>query len=420
MRPNHPSLLFCFVFSFNIFLTSGVSPLRSQNSLAGDSICTVNLDTEQPAMLIELMHHIKSTHGSYSIKGVDTSEISGLILTNQNDTALNRMIDKLLIHPVYNYLSGIMKATVNGTVIKGNEAYRTAFLSLPWKEINMSSGYAGRITGYFGRGGEDAALEIIKYLSQNKPAAEDSIFRKVNEFLPAECRVNGSVTICAVIDGNRGSFVDGNDIVMELTSYNRANPGLFLNTAAHEMHHVLYGNWLGMYYSDSGLTAAEQMIFDWQMRLIYEGSAQLVNCGMYSQEVKELYNNRSLIAELFETWIDKFARLYSSDNAEAEYSDLQEYLYNTFAEELLKKYAGEKYKELMPHRPTADYYISYHIYNTVYQANGAEGLKYILLHPEELLNRYNESAGPEAIVPRIPEDVITIWKNVLQRSKKAR
>ena len=412
--------MFCFVFSFYILLTSDVSPLRSQNSLAGDSLCTVNLNTEQPALLIELMHYIKNTHGYYSIKVGNPLEISELITINQKDTTLNRMIDELLAHPVYKYLSGIMQATADGTVIKGNDAYRTAFVSLPWKEIDMSAGYISRLAEYFSRGGEDAAMEIVKNLGSNKLAAEDSVFRKVNDYLPAECRVNGSVTIYTVIDGNRGSFAEGNDIVMELSSYDRANPGLFLNTAAHEMHHVLYGNWLGMYYSDSGLTSAEKMIFDWQMRIIYEGSAQLVNCSTYSQEVKELYNNRSLIAELFEMWISRFTKLYSSDNAEAEYSELRKYLYNTFAEELLKKYGGENYKELMSHRPTVDYYISYHIYNTIYSANGAEGLKHVLLHPEELLSSFNESFGGESILPRIPESTVTIWKDVLQRSKKAR
>ncbi|HMT11838.1 MAG TPA: hypothetical protein PKA39_09490, partial [Ignavibacteria bacterium] len=96
--------MFCFVFSFYILLTSDVSPLRSQNSLAGDSLCTVNLNTEQPALLIELMHYIKNTHGTYRVKSVNPLEISELISINQKDTTLNRMIDELLAHAVYKYL----------------------------------------------------------------------------------------------------------------------------------------------------------------------------------------------------------------------------------------------------------------------------------------------------------------------------
>lgn len=375
------------------------------------------MNTEQPALLIELMHYIKNKYGSYSLTGVDPIEAAELISVNKNDTALMYRIDILLAHPVYRYFSEIMQATVNGKLIKGSDAYRLAFTSLPWQQIDMSAGFISRLVEYFNRSDNNAALDIVKYINQNRSMAEDTVFSMVNNYLPKECRASGIVNIYPAIDGNRGSFAEGNDIVMELSSYSNGNAGLFLTTAAHEMHHVCYGNWLNRNYSDSNLTPSEKVIYDWQMRMIYEGSAQQINYSMYSQPVKDLYMKQSLILELFNVWLSSFTKLYSSANPDSQYGEMREYLYNTYSQELLKKYYGESYNSLMPYRPTVDYYISYHIYNTIYRSKGADGLNYVLLNPEDLLNSYNASLTGSSIAPEIPADIVTIWVNVLQTSK---
>jgi len=61
----------------------------------------------------------------------------------------------------------------------------------------------------------------------------------------------------------------------------------------------------------------------------------------------------------------------------------------------------------------ARYFLSYHIYNSIFEAAGQEKLKYLIENPDKLLLFYNELYTDSMIVPRIPDDIILLWQENL-------
>ena len=61
-------------------------------------------------------------------------------------------------------------------------------------------------------------------------------------------------------------------------------------------------------------------------------------------------------------------------------------------------------------RPTAMYYLSYNIYNSIFQTGGHDQLKYVIENPEKLLSVYNELYSESMLVPQIPDDVVALWQ----------
>jgi hypothetical protein len=378
----------------------------------------VNINTSQPDILINLMYYIRDTYGAYAFKDLNVDSISKNIEINKKDKILKEKIENLLSHPVYDYFSNNVRAFDKDKTIFGKDAYRLAFSSLPWLTIDMSSGLIGRITEYFSKGNEEFLLSLIKQINENKKSYRDTIFTLVSNLLPSNCLNNGTVNIYFAIDGNRGSFADSNYIVMELIGLKEENLKKLIFSSAHEMHHICYGNWLSENFSNKPLNPNEKEWLEWQYRIIFEGSAQLCNYHMYPEKTKELYYNKELVLELYNYWVKSIDELENSQYPEKEYKKINECMYNELGEQLLKRYSDKNYKELFPYRPTVDYYLGYHLYKTIYDKQGKEGLYYVLLNPQMLLQIFNETRNEDSIVPEIPSELVNTWKSSLEKARR--
>ena len=79
---------------------------------------------------------------------------------------------------------------------------------------------------------------------------------------------------------------------------------------------------------------------------------------------------------------------------------------------LLEKYCKDDLEnETSSHRPTYLYYISYLLYDTIEKNGRNEEIKFVIEHPETLLEVYNNLWSENDLIPKYPIDIIEIWKN---------
>jgi hypothetical protein len=73
---------------------------------------------------------------------------------------------------------------------------------------------------------------------------------------------------------------------------------------------------------------------------------------------------------------------------------------------LKKYYPGNIDSIEYERRPNFTYYLSYNIYNLIFESGGHENLKYVIENPDKLLLVYNELYTDSMVVPKIPDDVV--------------
>ena len=253
------------------------------------------------------------------------------------------------------------------------------------------------------------AIFFLDSINNNQDYFNKTAIGLCKSFLPS-VNFNTDIVVIFCIDGNRGCFTINNTIVIDLLDFNTLDFNVFIKLLSHELHHVLYSKWLEENYNLNNATKNNtcKAVLQIQDRIIKEGIAQQINFSIYPAQIKKLYYNKKLINELFNYWMQYMNNIAENNSPLDYYRKWNQTMWDN-SMHLLKKYCVIK-DELIPHRPTVDYYISYNLYKAIYNSNGIDGLKLVINNPELLLEEYNRIWNNELPVPTIPMDIVNLWK----------
>tara|TARA_R110002050_G_scaffold585_3_gene4218 strand:- start:886 stop:2082 length:1197 start_codon:yes stop_codon:yes gene_type:complete len=370
----------------------------------------LNFNTEPAIKFIQLIDFIEKE----SKIELDTIEYSkNQIISNYNrnkiNKVLNKKIDNLLKLPVYKKLSDITSAFTDSTKFKGKEAFKFAFLNLPYKGTAMSGGIANSWVEYWKNDYNIKAIDFINELENNSERIKYESISLSKKYFPNIIEENQNVEIAFCFDGNRGSFRNENIIYMDILGFTDFNINTFTKVLSHELHHVIYSNWLNSRIKKK--SDKEKAIFKLQSRIILEGLAQQINFIDYSSQVKELYINKELIKKLYENFVEALIEIENSDTPLSTFSEFNTKMWDD-SSFLLEKYCnGEIEDKTIPRRPTYDYYISYKIYESIEKNGGFEKLQFVIEYPENLLSEFNRLRNDKDLIPKFPLEIIDLWKN---------
>jgi len=290
---------------------------------------------------------------------------------------------------------------------KGKEAYRVAFTLLSDYCIGMTGGMTNIWVAYWNNHEFRSHItDAIIELNANKKEIIESVKSACKVLLPDNVDMDTEVNIHIIADGNRGYFQFGNNVMMDIIYFDDFSE--FLYTLKHEMHHAYYRKWFAEKTSNKERNEGEDYLYQCQESFIFEGIAQRLDFdATYSNEHKQMFANKELITELFDEWITLF-RALKGDSPQTVIEMYQENEYERAIERGKKYYPGKN--ETHHIRPDIQYFLSYNIYNSIFEAAGQEKLKYVIENPDKLLLIYNELHIDSMIVPRIPDDIVRIWQ----------
>lgn len=248
-------------------------------------------------------------------------------------------------------------------------------------------------------------------LFDNKKQLEQDIIQSLKRYLPSKIEIRDTFKIKLIQESNYGSHVIKDSIFIDVSDLDEIEYPNLLHILSHEIHHIKYAKWI---LTSSGLNTENtncHTLFWWQFRIIQEGIAQQYTFNEYPQVIKDLYRNKSLLKELIVFWTENQLRILKSEEPQEEYHKIQDYMWSEWSCEKLKEYLSEpKYTELMPNRPTVEYYLAYHFYNTILENNDYNKMKYVIENPRELLRVYNESLDENSNL-KISEKIMLLWEN---------
>jgi len=372
---------------------------------------TLVFNTETATRFISLMDYLqnKSPKGFDNKQYTPKEKVEGY-QNNLKDSILNDKIDSLLTLPTYSELAEITRAFKDTSTIQGKEAYRFAFMNLPYKTIPMSGGISESWINFWKEGGNKKAINFINTIKDHSFSVTENTIQLAEQFLPSDINNRSEVETVFCIDGNRGSFTVGEKIYMDLLDFKNFDLDRFTKILAHEFHHVIYETWLDQYNVIETLTEKEKVIFDFQKGIIMEGLAQQINYNDYNDQTKELYNKRLLLKELQNTWTNNFKAISVSKDPLNTYDTRSDKMWNQ-SSDLLKKYCKEKIEEeTYPHRPTTVYYLGFHLYHSILKNGGKKQLDLVINHPDMLLETYNNTWKEGEVLQKFPEDIVKLWK----------
>lgn len=366
----------------------------------------ITIHTEQIERFNELMKYSEQKAGGNLIcRYANDIELQAAFDKNASDIRLNLLIDSLLNLDVYApEVVGNVKTQFPEA--KGKEAYRVAFTILSDFCVSMTAGMPEIWIDYWNSADRlrvDSALIGLK--AKSNEIIED-LKVSCKALLPADVDMNAKFEIYIFADGNRSGFQFGNKITMDAPDI--LDFPAFIYMLKHEMHHAYYREWFTEKSSNRERNENENYMYEYQKSFILEGVAQRLDYDAAdSWELKQMYENEELITELFDEWITLF-RALREDSLQTVISTYQESKYEKAIERGKKYYPGED--ESHHFRPYAHYFLSYHIYNSIFEVAGQEKLKYVIENPDKLLLAYNELHSDSMIVPRIPDDIVRIWQ----------
>jgi hypothetical protein len=364
-----------------------------------------------------LMKYIEEkAGGKLSCSHGDTTELQTAFEKNSEDSKLIALIDSLMNTTVRYERGGIRHITVKNFSEKiptAKEAYRVAFAVLPDFCVELVGGIGNKTeiwVEYWNNHEhrkhiENSAIE----LSTNMEAIVESMMPDLKALFPDDVDMNVEVNIHLIIDGHDGGFFYGNHTVMDLLSGEFADFANFFAVLTHEIHHIYYSNWLGERFTNKERSQGEKRLVNYQFRFIIEGIATRYDFPFFSSEVKQMYANKDLLAELFDEWIT-FMREIKNDSSQA-WEMAWDYLGDRSIEWQKKYWPGDTNSIMQGYRPTVFYYVSYNLFNSIYEHGGQEKLKYVIENPDKLLSVYNELYTDSMLMPRIPDDIVIIWQN---------
>lgn len=362
-------------------------------------------DSKPAEKFIEVIDYIeKSSSQKLIFKKFPEQLIASNFINNKTNKSLNTKINKLLELPAYSKLSEDATAYTDTSVIKGKEAYRLAFLNLPYKRTRMNGDRTYLWVDYWENNHNLKVSKFLNDINNNSENIKNKAIKLSNEYYASNIVKRDTIKTIFCIDGYRSSFTSENIIYMELIASSDFNIERFSKILSHELHHINYSNWLLTNYEF--ISEKQKGIFNFQKGFILEGIAQQINFIDYNKQVKDLYNNKELLTELNKDFIENLIKI-SKSKTPIETSKKSNTTMWENSSALLEKYQIEDNEE---HRPTYKYYISYQLYEVI-EKNGKKGeFKFVIEHPESLLEIYNKLTNENNIIPKYPNEIVELWK----------
>ncbi len=234
----------------------------------------------------------------------------------------------------------------------------------------------------------------------------EDIQETIVNYLPNEISQNDTININFIESSDRGSYANNDSIIIDLSDLEVINYNQIKNIITHEVHHILYMNWLLKTVRNKPKNDNQLVLSWWQYRIIMEGIAQQINFIDYPEPIQKLYANKDLLKELLDFWVSNQREIVSSNTPKLEYSEIQNYMWSKWSREKLKEYLPGL-DEFSQHRPTVNYYLGYHFYSTIKTYKGNDGFSEVIRNPKCLLRTYNSI---EERCLTIPEDIIELWE----------
>lgn len=377
----------------------------------------ITIHTAQIEAFHNLMNYIEEKAGGKLIcKNANGIELQTAFDKNSSDGKLNALIDSLLTSSAQ-YLPQVIE-NVNARLsseeaTKGIDAYKVAFTVLPDFCINnMTAGMPEIWVEYWNHERRKLVENTINELNAKIEEVLKNMKSELKTLLPDDVDMNTEVNIHLVVDGNRGGCQFDNHILMDVIHEELTELPLFICVLKHEMHHVYYGKWFTEKFANKERNEVDRFLYEYQKSFIFEGLAQRYDVLPFEcEEIKQMYANRELIVELFDEWISVM-RLAKGDSPQTAFSIVQNQ-FGDIAVERMKKYwhGNAPLINYANHRPVVTYYVSYNLYNSIFESGGYEKLKYAIENPDKLLSVYNELYTDSMLVPRIPDDIVILWQN---------
>jgi len=373
------------------------------------------IHTSEIGTFHNLMKYIEEkAGGTLGCKKADTTVLQNAFEKNRKDAKLTALIDSLMNTSVRQYRNGLQHISVQNfrerTPISVG-AYRVAFTVLPDFCVELVGGIGNKTEIWVEYWNNHEHRERIESatteINANMEKMVESLTADLKVLLPDDVDMDAEVNIHLIIDGHDGAFFMGNHIAMDLLSDDFANFSTDLSTLTHEIHHVYYSNWLHERFGNKERSQSDWNLYVYQRRFITEGIATRYGFSDKRSEVKQMYSNRELLAELFDEWISVMRGI--KGNSQQAFEIAWDYLGERSIEWQKKYWPGDPNAIIQGYRPTVFYYLSYNLYNSIYEHGGHEKLKFVIENPEKLLSIYNELYTDSMLIPRIPEDIVILW-----------
>lgn len=372
---------------------------------------TLIFNTKPAVKFIDLMNYLeKKSPTGFDVKNYSQKEKKEAYQKNLEDSLLKNKINSLLDLPTYSVLSEITTAFIDTSKVHGKEAYRIAFLNLPYRTISMTGGISESWLEFWKNKQNKKALKFIDDITRKSKTITRNTQDLAGKFLPTDLFDQRKIETIFCIDGNRGSFTTDAKIYMDLLDFNNFDIDQFTKVLAHEYHHVIYEKWLDQYNEIKSKTEKEKVIFNFQKGIIMEGLAQQINYKEYSEQIMKLYNNKVLLKELQNTWMNTFKKIVNSKNPSSTFESESDKMWEN-GMPLLKKYCNGKIEEeTYAHRPSTLYYLGFHLYHTILKNGGEKKLKLAINHPELVLEIFNQSRNDNSVLPEFPQEIVKLWE----------
>ena len=327
---------------------------------------------------------------------------------NLQNKELNKKIDELLQLPTYKILSKTTGAFTDSINFEGKEAYRFAFLNLPYELVNMRGGASETWAMYWKNGYNGKALQFLKKIEQNSKNIEKEAISTCSKYLPKITYDIPEVKTFICMDGNRSSFMNNHSLYMDLFDFTNYDIREFQNVVAHELHHAIYSPWLRRKFSFK--SDKQKAIYKLQYGIISEGVAQQTTYIDYTPQMISLYNNKELTNELNNDFINALVAINNSNTPMKTFRENNSLMWKR-SMPYLRKYCKDIERETYSRRPSYMYYIGFLMYNSIKNNGGNEKLLLSIEHPENLLFYYNEVWNENEMIPKFSNKIVELWKN---------
>lgn len=255
--------------------------------------------------------------------------------------------------------------------------------------------------------------DVTKEFAKDKRQIESNVTKALHTTLPRSISLDYHVIVRLINDKQERSFVNNDTITINIADLGATVQEHFTNVLAHELHHIIYQDWLEDNTWKEPNNDNYHAFYWWQFHIITEGIAQRINYENYPDQIKKLYNNDELLKDLTEFWILNQRRIMDSSEPKVEYQEIQNYMWSSYSFGKLAEYIPnyESIKEISQFRPTVDYYVGYHLYNTIFSTNGQMGLYEAIENPKYLLRNYNKAITKTNPELKIDDDIVQIWED---------
>ncbi len=422
------------VFVIILSLMVGVAGNASAHSPGDDTGTSVNLKIDATAAVLfaELMSYIRIENEDFFAGGyevIPAEMIAVQVERNRQNSELSEMIDSLLALPVYTELSRIMKS-FGPEKLEGKAAYREAFYRLPWMRTRLMGDVDDQYLQIIQKSdpvSEQRVANLAGQFSTDQFATE--VRKKVTEWLPPELIVGfrDTVNVFVYFDGNRGCFYRGGTIYIDLmhpllvdSVPDSACAKMIASTVAHELHHLIYGNWLAESAkgTDSADSWRDRALRRWRDAVLTEGTARFCDWENLPECAREMAIDQRLGKEIFSTWESVFLRLSQGDISESEYQAMMSSFEHDRALKWFKQYLTGNYhptrakyllRKYPAYRPVPHYYVGYRVFNEILETGGKSAFFYAMLHPEEVLDIYRDMAAVDDQAPHVSDEIVSRW-----------